>query len=354
MLRSVGNSAVRATIQNTGYEALRLFTPGSLLDSSPIEKTEIFSGCKFILSKTRTLGKTHGFADLFTADLIPFNGIRLHLITTNIPEDAFRTLAVNESIEAEWDPAEVHDLSAGGRFDYQVSGQFLVTAPNSTAITGTIPFHGTLSPEVDGTTAAGVHHGYQAKMKRSTMGETCTPTQSTQVRAAEKVCNELALQAAAVAKRKNRNTDRYVAEYFRSADTATRAEVEKVLRKTAQECSPKGTFGEINCDNTRKRCNRSIYAFTVVNKDYNWIAYCPEYFQELQPQAKVCHANDRAITTLHEVTHVPQIKGTKDYAYEYPGVKKLGRDAAINNADSYALFANGEHITAYPPSKTEA
>lgn len=52
-LKNVGNSAVRATIKNTGPEPLRLFTPGSLLDDSPIEKTEVFFGCKFNLKKTR-------------------------------------------------------------------------------------------------------------------------------------------------------------------------------------------------------------------------------------------------------------------------------------------------------------
>lgn len=51
-LESSGNSAVKATITNTGPEPLRLYTPGSLLDDSPIEKTEVFSGCKFILKKT--------------------------------------------------------------------------------------------------------------------------------------------------------------------------------------------------------------------------------------------------------------------------------------------------------------
>lgn len=279
------------------------------------------------------------------ANPVPFNGIRLHLITTNIKEDAFRTIGANESIQAEWDPAEVHDLSAGGRFDYRVSGQFLVAAPNSTVITGSILFNGTLSSEINGTTASGIHQGYQAQIKRTTMGEFCTPDQTRKLRAAEKACNEMALKAAKATELKTSGAKHYLTKYFKSADAATRTAVEEVFQKTAFECTReklnvKGPSALMHCDNTRKACKGHNYAYTIPKN--HWIAYCPEYFDELRLQTTTCHQNDRALTTLHEVTHLTEVKGTKDHVYNYPAVTKLNRTQALDNADSYALFAKGK------------
>lgn len=150
----------------------------------------------------------------------------------------------------------------------------------------------------------------------------------------------MALQSAAVAKTKNRKTDVYMTEYFKSANTATRTEVEDVFRKAARECSTKGTDGTINCEIGRRHCKGNVFAYTV--PEHGWIAYCPEYFQELKRQTSICGEDDQAITTLHEVTHLTQIKGTKDHAYNVRGVKQLSRENALDNADTYALFANGE------------
>lgn len=45
-IESIGNSAVKATITNTGSEAIKVFKTGSLLDSTAVEKAEIFTECK--------------------------------------------------------------------------------------------------------------------------------------------------------------------------------------------------------------------------------------------------------------------------------------------------------------------
>lgn len=348
-LKASGNSAVKAVIKNTGPQPLRLYTPGSLLDDNPIEKTEVYSGCKFILVKTSIVQKFDEFTNLLTSNLanqIPFLGIHVYPITTNVQEDALQTIGVNEFIETEWDPAEVHDLSAGGRFDYLVRGQFLVAGPNSTVITGSIPFTSTLSIEIDGTTASGIHQGYQATLdKRSLMGDTCLPEQSKQLRGVEKICNKLALQAAEVAKTKNSITDRYMKEYFKATDTATRTEVRKVFEKAAQECIPKGSYGEFHCATKKsRRCTGKIYAYTtrLENAQHWWVAFCPEYFAELVTQATRCFQDDQATTMLHEMTHIKEIKGTHDHAYNYPNVTFLTAKKALDNADNYAIFANGE------------
>jgi hypothetical protein len=43
-IEQVGNSEVKASITNTGNEALRVLRAGSILDSSPIEKVKVFQG----------------------------------------------------------------------------------------------------------------------------------------------------------------------------------------------------------------------------------------------------------------------------------------------------------------------
>lgn len=46
-IESVGNSAVKASITNTGTTPVKVFKAGSILDSIPVEKTKVFSGSKY-------------------------------------------------------------------------------------------------------------------------------------------------------------------------------------------------------------------------------------------------------------------------------------------------------------------
>lgn len=77
---------------------------------------------------------------------------------------------------------------------------------------------------------------------------------------------------------------------------------------------------------------------------------CPLYFQELVPVTSTCHDQDQASTTLHEMTHAEGVLGsesTDDHAYGYAASTKLSASQAFNNADSYALYANGRLFFAY-------
>lgn len=55
-------------------------------------------------------------------------------------------------------------------------------------------------------------------------------------------------------------------------------------------------------------------------------------------------AQDQATTVLHEFTHAPGVyaPGTDDHGYGYAASTALSASAALNNADSYALYANGK------------
>ena len=66
---------------------------------------------------------------------------------------------------------------------------------------------------------------------------------------------------------------------------------------------------------------------------------------KVQPGA--CHAQDQATTTLHEFTHAPGVyqPGTEDLGYGYDAASQLSAQDALNNADSYALYANGKRTS---------
>jgi len=116
------------------------------------------------------------------------------------------------------------------------------------------------------------------------------------------------------------------------------------LKAVADECNS-STSGvtSYHCRDTYRGCtNSNVLAYTVPSQNY--IVNCPLYFNALQPLAKRCHQQDQATTTLHEMTHAPKvfIPGTDDKGYGYAAASKLDSTQALNNADTYALFTNGE------------
>lgn len=114
-----------------------------------------------------------------TADQVAFDGVRLAVAQHNLAAAAFQTLQVGETVETEWDPATVHDLSSGGEVDFVVRGSFLTAKANCTEISDEIPFSANvLHSKVDGVAAAKVrrsfHETLQAKLKRSDVQDDCT------------------------------------------------------------------------------------------------------------------------------------------------------------------------------------
>lgn len=95
---------------------------------------------------------------------------------SNLTDAAFVTLAAGDVVENEWDPAEVHDLSAGGDLDFVIRGSFLTAAADSTEITGEVPFVSTVKSTVNGSTAAKVRRSWVEDMdfKRSVVADDCT------------------------------------------------------------------------------------------------------------------------------------------------------------------------------------
>lgn len=152
--------------------------------------------------------------------------------------------------------------------------------------------------------------------------------------------------------------DAKMVEYFDSATAATRTRVAKTFGRIATECgaasgnsSAKGSISTQFCTDVLANCNdqQGILAYTVPSRSI--MVSCGIYFNQLPAlETTRCHGQDQATTTLHEVTHLRAIEGTNDFAYGYRLATKLDTKTAVENADTYALFANGaSDPTPHPP-----
>jgi len=120
-LEVTDNTNVKATIKNTGTEDLKLFKTGTFLDDSHVEKVEVFRSGK-------------------QPEQVAFDGLRLRVSTANLDESAFKILKAGETIEAAFDIAVAHDMSAGGDFDLLTEGAFAYAELDGTSIAGAVPF----------------------------------------------------------------------------------------------------------------------------------------------------------------------------------------------------------------------
>lgn len=274
-----------------------------------------------------------------TGSKIPFGGIKVRVTTDNIPEESFQVIAPGETVEASFDVAELHDLGSGGSFDIASTGVLSTAAVDSTEITGAVPFSSnTITANIDGAEAEKVRSDF---IKRSAVQTDCTGSKKTASVNALANCRTLAQAAYNAA---SSNTAK-VQEYFKSTSSSTISRVRSVFSKVISECgsSTSGVSKTYCTDVYGNGCASNVLAYTLPSGSY--IVNCPIYFSALPALTKSCHAQDQATTTLHESTHLSQIGGTDDLGYGYAAATRLSTSSALNNADSYALFANGRSLS---------
>ncbi|KAK3314168.1 Deuterolysin metalloprotease family-domain-containing protein [Apodospora peruviana] len=314
----VDNSNVKATITNTGKTALKVLKPGSILDSTAVEKSVVFSD----------------------AGKIAFDGIRLRVATSNLAEEAFQVIQAGETISTSWDVAEVHDLSAGGAFDISAVGALSYAEADSNSITGSVPYTSNIvTASVDGAAAAKIRRAFRESIEKRTIVQSdCTGTRLTATRNAISNCRALAAAASSAAVS---GSAAKMTEYFKSSSSSTRSTVAAVFGRVATECgSTTSGVSRQYCTDVYPACSSGVLAYTLPSQSY--MVNCPLYFSNLPALTSTCHAQDQATTTLHEVTHLSQIKGTTDQSgcYGYSCVQSLTAAQNLNHADTYSLFAN--------------
>jgi len=192
---------------------------------------------------------------------------------------------------------------------------------------------------IDGAQAATVT---KTIAKRTVIGSSCTGTRLTAIRTALSNCQRLA-SAAATAAAAGTKLD----TYFKSTSTSTRNTVSARLRAVASDCGSSSSATSTNCNDPYGGCSSNVLAYTVPSQDF--ITYCPLFFNQLPGLSSTCHAQDQATTVLHEETHAPGVysPGTDDLGYGFAAASRLSTSQALNNADSFALYANGKCAALY-------
>lgn len=128
-------------------------------------------------------------------------------------------------------------------------------------------------------------------------------------------------------------------EYFKASDGNTRNIVAGVFDRAAGQLQTlRGGEVRAYCTDPRGGCAGGAAAVTYPYQ--NQVAYCDYFFNGSTDLNQNCHSQDRAEIVMHETTHTTQVAGTDDHAYFYDGIRGLNRQDALDNADTYGLYAS--------------
>ncbi|KAH6685023.1 metallo proteinase [Plectosphaerella plurivora] len=316
----LGNTAIKATIKNTGAEPLKVLKTGTILDEHDVEKVQVFSG----------------------SERVQFDGIRIWLDTHALTEKNFRVLRAGEVVEVEFDVAVDHDLGAGGAFDISSAGGLSYAAANSTEICGYARFaSNTLTAQVDGIAAASLRRERREALRRRVLLDNdCNAQQQAQIKTAYTGASVLTTKAAEAARNgpASRMTD-----FFKSSSAQTRKTVADRFAGIATEMAAT-TAGKIrqHCtDIFGGVCSDGAVAYAMPWQDT--MVNCPSWFN-YPATTDDCRGVSQAMITIHEATHLNQFGATDDFdCYGYECVKKLSAAQNIQHADSYMHFVGAVH-----------
>ncbi|KAF9892074.1 hypothetical protein FE257_002480 [Aspergillus nanangensis] len=317
-LSQVGNTRIKAVVKNTGSEEVTFVHLNFFHDSAPVKKVSLFSN----------------------ESELPFNGVKKRFKSQGLTADALTSLAPGATFEDEFDIASTSDLSSGGSITLNTNG-FVPTTTDG-KITGYIPYSSNkLSIDVDASEAAQVAHAVKP-LDRRTETASCSGSQGTALNTALR--NTVSLSNAAATAAESGDASRFQ-EFFKTTSSSTRSDVAARFRAVAAEAgSTSSGATTYYCTDEYGYCETNVLAYTL--PAYNVIANCDIYYSYLPALASSCYDQDQATTSLHEFTHAPGVysPGTDDLGYGYDAATALSSSDALNNADSYALFANSVNL----------
>ncbi|KAK2001525.1 deuterolysin metalloprotease [Colletotrichum falcatum] len=323
--RGRDNTGVQILITNKSKMAMKLFKPGTVLDKAAVEKVAVYA------NNTR----------------LSFDGVRLRLAPQNLMTNAaFQTIKRGQTIEIKWDFGQMHDLGNGGVYELLVNSGIPYANENTTEIAGTISITSNKLKvkDVDAKVAALTRMAFHQSIKRTIVQSDCEGADLDTVNLALNNCVTLALQAANAT-----SNDTRMDEYFKDTSDEAKYNVSEVFNKIAAECQSNiDGVSQQYCGDVYKSCSPGVLAYTV--PAYSYMVNCPLYFTALPSLTTSCHGQDQTTTTLHEMTHLLQMKGTLDFGvYGYDAIKTLESSQNLNHADTYCLFANGKLVLTWLP-----
>ncbi|KAI1336248.1 Deuterolysin metalloprotease family-domain-containing protein [Xylariaceae sp. FL0016] len=324
-----GPAELAATIENVGSVDLNLLKVGTLLDDTlPVQKVSVVDE---------------------NGDEVSFKGIHATLKHDVLRPEHFQVLKVAESVSTSIDAASVHEFPSSGTYSFKSTGVFSVAGVNSTVLGGPpLLFESnTLNLHVDAQAAARKSQAISSRslQDRTNIQDGCNATQLAASTQALSDCQTIALAAAADAA--DPASARFV-EYFGTNASATRQTVADRLTAVADECaaSPAGGASRYFCYDYYGVCESSgpLIAYTLW--DVDTVVMCPLFYDSLPALPVACHQQDRATTSIHEMTHCEEVYSphTNDYAYAYNESVALPPETALLNADNYSLFANAVYM----------
>lgn len=269
-------------------------------------------------------------------------GILMRIATTELTEDAFTPIMAGQTIEMDIEAAELYDFTASDSYSITAIGSIPYAELNSTELTGAaLSFSSnTLTMDVDSAKAATVVKAVDKfTSKRTDIQSDCTGSKLSALKTALSNCQTLANAAATAA---TSGSASKFSEYFKTTSSSTRSTVAARLSAVATDCGKTASGAtDSYCSDIYGACSSNVLAYTLPST--NEIAYCNLFFSYLPALSGTCHAQDQATTVLHEETHAPAVynPGTEDNGYGYSAATSLSSSAAVLNADSYALYANG-------------
>lgn len=273
-----------------------------------------------------------------TGTEVAFEGIRRRFKLHGLTSDALTTLAAGEILQDEFDIAATHGLSRNGWVTLRSSG--LVPLVREGSVSGYFPYRSnTLQVEVDTGKVSQISKSIKPLDRRTQ--ETCTDLN--RMTTLNQALNNTASLANAAAQAALSGSVSKFTEYFKTTANSTRQVVAARLQAVAKEAQSSSSGGsKYFCTDVYGYCEPNVLAYTL--PALNVIANCDIYYSYLPALADHCHGQDQATTSLHEFTHAPGVysPGTEDFAYGYAASTSLNTSQAVMNADSYALFANGE------------
>lgn len=253
-------------------------------------------------------------------------------------EDAFTTLAPGEAFTSVINIAALHDVS-GGEYTVSTVGAIPFATPNTTEIAGSVAYESNVLPLTLSDDEVAIVPRAVPTLDKRTLLRSCSGSDAQQHRQSLGQLVNVAQFAAEAAR--NGDAARF-GEYFKTTDAGARLAVAARFDAVSKEASST-TSGSTTyyCKDLYSYCSSDTLAYTLPSQ--NLIANCPLYYT-LSSLSRSCRQQDQTTTALHEFTHAPGVfgPGTQDFAYGYVASTRLSSAQALQNADTYALFANGE------------
>jgi len=254
----------------------------------------------------------------------------------NAGESVFKDIAGGDSVDVTFDIAEAYDLSTGGVFDLQSEGSFYIAKAADIRNLDMVSFSSNnIRAYMDGDEAAKAYTAFHQTMKHAIIQPSYQGQRRDDIGTAIYNTHRLAVMAAKAAR--NRPA-RKIREYFERADQQTRNIIATGFEKMAQRYASKdGQTPRLFYNNITNFYSRNT-AYTLLGQGniiyYNiWFNY-PRF-------TPVCRKVDQAHIAVHEASHLPMFKGTKDFnIYGYQNSINLPAGRNLNHADTWAYFAH--------------